>query len=201
MRPHIAHLLQLLDVSINWQVKANSVQRLGCLNKNQTINKVKFRVVLSHAIDEFCSPARVIRQVSLHITRTRSTNPRWQRVTRLPLGQTSQRENDEPTENTEPSTSSTETTPHCTTDEKPAQVTGVCATCGTFLKENSLVTECLFYHPGHVCPLIYTKIHKLVSNGLSLTTPLETNRKRNYFWPWFVCLFTNKQKHHGYSRF
>ena len=59
---HTTHILQPLDVSINGPLKqkfSTMANNLGFLNKNLVLNKAKFPVVLSHTIDQVCSPAKI----------------------------------------------------------------------------------------------------------------------------------------------
>lgn len=59
---HTTHILQPLDVSVNGPLKQRFsaiATNLGFVNKQLVINKAKFPAVLSHAIDQVCSPAKI----------------------------------------------------------------------------------------------------------------------------------------------
>ena len=153
---HTTHLLQPLDVHINGPLKATFnklANSLGFINKHQVLNKAKFPVVLSTAIDQYCSPANVkesFRKCGIYpfnpdvIDKTQLTpthNKPTGTVTSNLAGNNGMQE--------QPSTSSDNT--NSTTCPPLTEQTTICKECGTYLGGNPLVTEGLI--PEHLSKL------------------------------------------------
>nr|XP_034304356.1 uncharacterized protein LOC117681905 [Crassostrea gigas] len=132
--PHTTHILQPLDVSINGPLKAkfsSTATQLGHMNKHQTVNKAKFPSVLSHTIDEICSPARV--KEAFIKTGISPLNPDV--IDKSQLTETH-------------NISTVQTNSNLNQDHSPKQSTTLCSACGSFVGENPLVTEGLI--PEHL---------------------------------------------------
>jgi len=132
--PHTTHILQPLDVHINGPLKAkfsSLATSLGFINKHQALNKAKFPVVLSHSIDQLCSPATV--KESFRKTGIYPYNPDAIDKTQL----TPSQHFSIPSSISEPAPSTSETT---SSNIQPTS-TSICTECGTFLGGNPLVKE------------------------------------------------------------
>ena len=173
--PHTTHLLQPLDVSINGPLKAkfsSTAVQLGHVNKHQTINKARFPAILSHTIDEFCSPARV--KDSFRKAGISPFNPDVIDKSQLTTTHTvtEKRQGKGPEDEACSSLS-----------EDSQKNSSICSTCGTFLCENPLVTEGLI---PQALSRIFTPVpckpqtvrRKLVTEARIITSEEYLNRLR-----------------------
>lgn len=124
---HTTHILQPLDISINGplKIKVRSIaKQLRHMYKHQTVNKAKCPSVLSHTIDEICSPARV--KEAFRKTGIAPFNPDV--IDKSQLTETYK-------------VSSVQTQSNLNQDHSPKPSTTLCSACGSFGRKKTLVTE------------------------------------------------------------